>query len=300
MLYFLIRNPFPCSRPDFHSILNNLLEDQQKTLEVPFEDASTHKQATLLGGPLTAGENMYKTLQKSYLNNRFSVVDGEILYEAIDQYQSMTSSPSTIGSNYPAPYSAHTPSEPPVQNRPPPSPPPADNDGIYDDVANVPAPYSAHTPSKPLLVQKKARLPTPPCADNDDIYDDVENTAVPSSACTPNRPPIKQKKHVTDSSSLDFVTHDDTDELYDDIAGITTDTQIQSLLPNSRKPPPPIPPSEEIYDDIESSLDNFNQASSYEVPGGASHVRATKPPVPSGPRPPLLYEDPTDMDYEEI
>ena len=165
-------------RPDFRDVLNSLLEDDHKNLEVPFEEASVHKQAKVLGGPLVAGENMYRALQKSYTNNRFSIVNGEILYESIDQYQPTTSSLdkeatlNTSSYNYSAQHS-------PPQNEP----------------TNT--------------------------VDGDDIYDDITN-------CTTN----------------------------------------------------------------------FTQASTYEVPEQVQGSR--KPPIPAGPPPPLLYEDPADMDYEEI
>ena len=164
-------------RPNFHDVLNSLLEDDHKALEIPFEDASVHKQAEMLGGPLLAGENMYKSLQKSYMNNRFSIVDGEILYESIDQYQPFTSSSDKEATSPSYNYSAQ---HPPPQNEPP--------------------------------------------------------------------------------------TTDDGDDIYDDITNCTTDsTQVSTYY--------------EVPEQVQGSI---------------------KPPVPAGPPPPLLYDDPTDIDYEEI
>ena len=145
-------------RPNFHDILNSLLEDEQKTLEVPHDDATVHKQATMLGGPLTAGENMYKTLQKSYINNRFSIVNGEILYESIDQYQPFTSSMSnkevTLVSSHN--YSAQ---QSPSQNEPLNT---VDADDIYDDITNCTTDFTeASTYEVPEQMQGSRKPPLP-------------------------------------------------------------------------------------------------------------------------------------------
>lgn len=64
---FLNRHPAPSTRPTFKDILAALLHDEAKVLDIPVEDASTHEQASLLGAPLEAGENMYSDLQQLYL-----------------------------------------------------------------------------------------------------------------------------------------------------------------------------------------------------------------------------------------
>ena len=152
-------------RPNFHDILNSLLEDEQKTLEIPHEDASVHKLATVLGGPLTAGENMYKSLQKSYTNNRFSVMDGEILYDSIDQYQPVTLPSSDIKATS-APSYNHSPAQ---SNA-------TDGDDIYDDITNCAASFTqAATYEVPEHVQgsRKPLLPAgpPPPLHFDDAND---------------------------------------------------------------------------------------------------------------------------------
>ena len=259
---------------------------------MPAKDAATHKQATHLGGPLKAGENMYKNVQESYLKNRFSIVNGEMLYEAIDQYQAMSSS-STDLVDYPAPYSEHTTSDPLMQKQPLLS-----TDDIYDDVIDnqVPTPYSEHTTNKTSI--KKAPLPPLPSVVSDDIYEDTATIGAHYSKHTPNKPPIPLNKRPPPNPPS-------VDDIYDDIANtVASNTpRVQNKPPiSTTKRPPPTPPcgdNEELYDDIESTLDKFTQATSYEVPE-AIHKDSFKPPVPNGARPPLLYEDPTDMDYEEI
>ena len=162
-IVFPCRNPIPNMRPNFHDILNSLLEDEQKTLDLPSEDANSHKQATMLGGPLTAGENMYKTLQKSYTNNRFSIVNGEILYESIDQYQPFTSESSSplakesilVSSyNHSAQYYS-TPQNDPFNT--------ADGDDIYDDITNCTTDFTqASTYEVPEQVQGSRKPPPLP------------------------------------------------------------------------------------------------------------------------------------------
>ena len=44
-----------------------LLSGESKVLDIPAEDALTHKLAGLLGAPMSAGEDMYVDLQKKYL-----------------------------------------------------------------------------------------------------------------------------------------------------------------------------------------------------------------------------------------
>ena len=170
---FECRNPIPNMRPNFHDILNSLLENEQKTLEIPHEDASVHKQATVLGGPLIAGENMYKSLQQSYTNNRFSVVDGEILYESIDQYQPVTSPSSDIKATSASSYN-HSTRYSPSQNEPLNA---TDGDDIYDDITNCTTNFTqAATYEVPEHVQGSLRRPPlpagpPPTLNFDDAND---------------------------------------------------------------------------------------------------------------------------------
>ena len=165
----LHRNPVPNLRPNFHGILNSLLEDEQKTLEVPHEDASAHKQATMLGGPLTAGENMYTTLQKSYTNNRFSVVNGEILYESIDQYQPFTSSSLDKEATSASSYNYSPPQNEPLNT--------VDADDIYDDVTNCAADYTqASTYEVPEQVQGSRKPPLPVGPPPPLHFDDANDT----------------------------------------------------------------------------------------------------------------------------
>lgn len=66
---FSHRSPFPSSRPSFRDILTMLLEGEEKVLEIPVEDASTHKHASILGVALEAGGRMYPDLQWIYLSD---------------------------------------------------------------------------------------------------------------------------------------------------------------------------------------------------------------------------------------
>ena len=160
-------------RPNFHDILNSLLEDEQKTLEVPHGDASSHKQATVLGGPLTAGENMYKTLQKSYTNNRFSIVNGEILYESIDQYQPFTSSSLDNKATSVSAYS-HSAQYSRPQNEPLDT---TDGDDIYDDITNCTTDFTqASTYEVPEQVQGSRKPPLPAGPPPPLQFDDANDT----------------------------------------------------------------------------------------------------------------------------
>ena len=168
------RNPIPTMRPNFHDILNSLLEDEQKTLEIPHEDASVHKQATVLGGPLTAGEDMYKSLQKSYTNNRFSVMDGEILYESIDQYQPVTSPSSDIKATSASSHNhsmatRYSPAQNEQLNA-------SDGDDIYDDITNCTPNFTqAATYEVPEHVQGSLRRPPLPAGPPPPLHFDDAN-----------------------------------------------------------------------------------------------------------------------------
>ena len=132
---------------------------------------STHEQATLLGGPLSAGANMYKALQNTYQNIRFSIVNGEILYEEIEQYQ-VESSPLVVEhSPVAVPYLAHTVSHDPTQKQSLPTLSCLDNDEIYDDIVN--STTEAITTDMPNQAQL---LKSPPTQLTDEIYDDIANS----------------------------------------------------------------------------------------------------------------------------
>lgn len=67
--YFsLRRSPFHSKRPSFEDILEFLLEDEQRVLEIPLEDAATHPLASCLGATVESGHNMYRDLQMLYLS----------------------------------------------------------------------------------------------------------------------------------------------------------------------------------------------------------------------------------------
>ena len=161
-------------RPNFHDILNSLLEDERKTLEVPHEDASVHKQASMLGAPLAAGENMYKTLQKSYTNNRFSIVNGELLYESIDQYQPVTSSSSLDNKAISASSYSHSAQYSPPQNEPSNT---TEGEDIYDDITNCSTNFTSaatyEVPEQQVQGSRKPPLPAgpPPALQFDDPND---------------------------------------------------------------------------------------------------------------------------------
>ena len=165
---------------------------------------------------------MYKKLQRSYLNSRFSVADGEILYEAIDQYQFMNFS--------------------------------------SEETDSAPVTKPVHTSLEQLLASEPPPLPPRPGENEEEIYDDIDTS-------TPQYP-----AHFSNEQHL---------------------------------PKDPVAPAliteDEIYDDIAGAVQDYEQASTYEVPE-ESHQGSTKPPVPSGPRPQLedVYEVPGEMDYEEI
>ena len=60
------RHPKPLSRPSFKDIINSLLGDESQVLQIPIRDASTHEAAIILGGPLEAGNYLYRDLQTEY------------------------------------------------------------------------------------------------------------------------------------------------------------------------------------------------------------------------------------------
>ena len=61
------RHPEAQARPTFKDILLQLLSlEGDAALKVPEEDSATHKLASLIGGPLEAGEKLYTDLQWKY------------------------------------------------------------------------------------------------------------------------------------------------------------------------------------------------------------------------------------------
>lgn len=67
MYYLSYRNPAAADRPCFKEILMLLIGDEEQLLTIPFEDASTDKEAFQLGAHLIAGHKMYTALQTKYL-----------------------------------------------------------------------------------------------------------------------------------------------------------------------------------------------------------------------------------------
>lgn len=60
-------HPNPFSRPCFKEIINTLLRDEDRVLQIPIRDASTHESAILLGASLKTGAYMYSDLQQQYV-----------------------------------------------------------------------------------------------------------------------------------------------------------------------------------------------------------------------------------------
>ena len=75
------RHPVPASRPGFRDILTFLIGDEQQLLTIPFEDASTDKEAFCIGADLIAGHKMYIGLQTIYLSPENPIT--EEIYEAV-------------------------------------------------------------------------------------------------------------------------------------------------------------------------------------------------------------------------
>ncbi len=63
----IYRHPAPAARPKYREILTKLLDEENKVLSIPVEDASSSAQACFLGAPIKEGENMYCELQEKYL-----------------------------------------------------------------------------------------------------------------------------------------------------------------------------------------------------------------------------------------
>ena len=60
------RHPEAQARPVFKDILLELVGKEDTVFKIPEEDSATHKLASLVGGPLEAGEKMYTDLQWKY------------------------------------------------------------------------------------------------------------------------------------------------------------------------------------------------------------------------------------------
>ena len=82
------RNPAPSSRPIFRDILEAMLQDETKVLQIPVDDASTNELASILGSPLEAGECMYMDLQQEYMlpnEDRDKNSDYEVITDELDE-----------------------------------------------------------------------------------------------------------------------------------------------------------------------------------------------------------------------
>ena len=73
----LCRHPDPRHRPEFRNILVQLVANEASLLHIPVSDASTSQQASQLGSPLTAGEYMYRDLQRAYIQQKTQAQDKE-------------------------------------------------------------------------------------------------------------------------------------------------------------------------------------------------------------------------------
>lgn len=116
---------------------------------------------------------MYKTLQNTYQNMRFSIVNGEILYEEIEQYQLESSPIVSEHSTVTVPHLTHMANQQPihVQKQSLPTPPCLDYDEIYDDIVN--STTEAITADMPNQAQLQK---APPTQLADEIYDDIANS----------------------------------------------------------------------------------------------------------------------------
>ena len=73
-LLILSRNPAKSKRPNFRTILLNLLENEEDVLSIPQEALDTHQLAGVLGSPLKAGERMYEDLQTKYIEVEYYAI----------------------------------------------------------------------------------------------------------------------------------------------------------------------------------------------------------------------------------
>ena len=93
-------HPNPFSRPCFKDIINTLLRDEERVLQIPVRDASTHESAIILGANLKAGAYMYSDLQQRYTRELSRVESGHHLapchdYDHIQEDQFMFTFPTS-------------------------------------------------------------------------------------------------------------------------------------------------------------------------------------------------------------
>lgn len=94
-------HPNPFCRPCFKDIINTLLQDEDRVLQIPIRDASTHESAIILGANLKTGAYMYTNLQQRYVrrisaerNGRQHLVPGHD-YDHIQEEQYMFTFPTS-------------------------------------------------------------------------------------------------------------------------------------------------------------------------------------------------------------
>lgn len=63
---FSCRHPEPQLRPKFRDVVQKLMGNRSRVLDIPQLDLETHSEAGRLGAELDAGLMMYKDLQDSY------------------------------------------------------------------------------------------------------------------------------------------------------------------------------------------------------------------------------------------
>ena len=61
------RHPDSSLRPGFRDLLLALLQNVEVVLAIPEDAQTAHAQASVLGAPLEAGEQMYRDLQQTYM-----------------------------------------------------------------------------------------------------------------------------------------------------------------------------------------------------------------------------------------
>ena len=92
-------HPNPFSRPCFKDIINTLLRDEERVLQIPIRDASTHESAIILGANLKAGMYMYSDLQQKYTRQLARMESGSSVkghdYDHIQEDQYMFTFPTS-------------------------------------------------------------------------------------------------------------------------------------------------------------------------------------------------------------
>ena len=61
------RHPEKSSRPQFTEVVETLSLPEYEVLSFPEEEVKVHPQASVLGGPLEAGRDLYKDQQNAYM-----------------------------------------------------------------------------------------------------------------------------------------------------------------------------------------------------------------------------------------